>query len=425
MLQPQPSSPGSEQADIPFIPSEDTFIPASLEEDLLPAEEPFDKANSGLWLDEDTLSHLNEDLSSLEQGTERQGPSLGEEPILEPEATLADWGTEAPHAPSSVEQPSAISEELTVEELASSLSEPTSAQTTSPTASSIPPQTEHRSPRLREEPAFSLEGIDDLFADVPPVVPSVNPVPPPEQSAFTLEGISGLFADLSLAPSVNPVPPPVNAEVEVIPEEASSNPPSSYTPSSPTNSTVETAAFTLEGMDDLFADIPSTKTPPIENSQTSSGNPPVPFTLEGMGDLFSEAPSTIAPTPSAEPAPAPPPQPDASHADAFTLEDASRLFADAPPVDSADSFEVPENPVEDSLSNPTAPSETASVPEPPVQKSLEDLTLEQAIENLMGLLDTPPPASDLPNSEPPAAPVESPGLGTESVEKKANQPRTS
>jgi len=418
MLQPQPRSPGSEQDDISFIPSEDAFIPASPEEDLLPGEEPFDKAHSGLWLDEDTLSHLNEDLSSLEQGTERQGHSLDEDPILEPEATLADWGTDAPHLPISVEQPSAISEELTVEELASFLSEPTSAQILSPTASSIPPQTKHRSPQLQEEPAFSLEGIDDLFADVPPVVPSVNPVPPPEQSAFTLEGISGLFADLSPAPSVNSVPPPIDAEVEVVPEEASSGTTSAHTPASPTNSTVETAAFTLEGMDDLFADIPSTKTPSIGNSQPYPGNPPVPFTLEGMGDLFSEAPSTIAPTPSVESAPVPPPQPDVSHSDAFTLEDASGLFADAPPVDSANSFEIPKNPVEDSLSNPTAPSETASVPEPPVQKSLEDLTLKQAIENLMGLLDTPPPTSDSPNSESPAASVESPGLDAESVEKK-------
>jgi hypothetical protein len=64
-------------------------------------------------------------------------------------------------------------------------------------------------------------------------------------------------------------------------------------------------AFTLAGMDDLFADSPAT--PALAESQSIASTPtadqPVTFTLAGMDDLFAD-PSAPPSEPPSSPAPA-------------------------------------------------------------------------------------------------------------------------
>lgn len=277
---------------------DDRYIPASPEEDLLPANESVETGR-GIWLDEMTLNRLNQDLSSLENPIDNQPaeattidwmlPDFPEEvaqtdatattaPTGWSEGTLDDFviglgeesaanPSELPAAPAEVDTP------FTLENITSLFGDLSDPHPPSPLPSSNP-STEQSAP-------FSLEGMDDLFGDDVPF-PVVTPAPVADplasQSNFPLEGVDDLFADIP-AVAATPVPPP--ADPVPLPDQP--------------------LAFTLEGMDDLFSDVPSTAAP---SSSSGSQSPIAPaeedltdFSLEAMFDLFGDAPAIPEQTP--------------------------------------------------------------------------------------------------------------------------------
>ncbi|MGA7937337.1 MAG: hypothetical protein WCA35_27545, partial [Kovacikia sp.] len=412
---PQPSSvaePATPQPEAATHPTEDHYPLASPDEDLLPDLESAAESDSALWLDEAILSSLDQDLSSLEQGNELAGQSLSRELTDGTDWTLAEWGVEAPQTTASEQQP-ARSEppEPTLEELAESLTEANADLEVipSPPAAAALPAT--------GQVAFTLEGMDDLFADVPPVVPSVSPVPPPaandQAAAFTLEGMDDLFGDLSAAPAVSSVPPPGSSssgQPEVGQQENPGRVSSPITPSAsaPSVASTQPAAFTLEGIDDLFADMPATMMPatmmpasPI--AQPTPGNLSSAFTLEDAENLFADVPAASSAPVSPEsasftlegmddlfpdaPAASPPPATAALGAETelqngFTLDQVGDLFGEGPG----------EAGTPGSQGSPadTIATESFASPSPATPPNPEDLTLEQAFESLMGLLDSSP-----------------------------------
>ncbi|MCL6435471.1 MAG: hypothetical protein K6T90_14920 [Leptolyngbyaceae cyanobacterium HOT.MB2.61] len=269
--------------------TEDSYAPASPEEDLLPIEEVPTEPTPGLWVDDLTLSSLSEDLSSLENGPRQisQVPENERMPFVEEGPTLADWGTEtAPMA----------QDELASQEFATSQTENISDLPAIDEEALLPP-----------EPAtntFTLEGMDDLFGDVP-TTPSVSPASPPaapaDETPFTLEGMSDLFADMPPAPTVSPASPPSSDTTtsQFTIADFSENPglppttlPPSAEPSTqmPATTQAEPLPFTLEGMDDLFEAVPPVEPPPGSVELPLTSSPSAAFTLEGMGDLFTDAP---------------------------------------------------------------------------------------------------------------------------------------
>ncbi|WP_421657312.1 hypothetical protein [Leptothermofonsia sp. ETS-13] len=273
--------------------AEDWYAPASPEEDLLPVEETPTEPTPSLWVDDLTLSSLSEDLSSLEGGPGQtsQVPESELMTLQEEEPVLTDWSTEP--SPGVGDEP--VSQDFAI------------ARTGNiPDLSSIDKEV-----LLPSEPAtntFTLEGMDDLFGDVP-TTPSVSPTSPPavpaDQTPFTLEGMSDLFADMPPAPTVSPASPPssvASTDSPIIADfsESLGLPPPDLPPLAESSAQMPVAApteplpFTLEGMDDLFEDVPPVEPPlaSVEPALTSSSSvsSSVAFTLEGMGDLFTDAP---------------------------------------------------------------------------------------------------------------------------------------
>lgn len=293
--------------------AEEQYTIASPEESLLPAEDQFASLDTGLLIDETTLNSLSEDLFSLEglAGQPTQ-PNITQPAISDSDLTLGDWGDE-------LGQPS--------EPGASSL--PDLADTPPP-----PPPVVDRFPAPPEPTTdvFTIEGMDDLFGDLPPT-PSVTPVPPPgigtgSESPFTLEAMGELFADMSPAPSVQPVTPPGSPTSSS--QAARTQPETALTAETPlfsTDAASQAIPFTLEGMDDLFADIPSQVTPSPAIAPPGEAANPVPFTLEGMDDLFDDVPPVEATAPIAASETSP-------QADALTFAEMEDLFADVPSVES-------------------------------------------------------------------------------------------
>lgn len=281
----QPLQSNTSLAETPVADAtEDAYIPASPDESLLPANEPPNET-LGLWIDETTLSSLSEDLSSLEGATSQRF----QEQADDVELGLTDWTLDdfLDHSPqaldssidrSTIESDQPLDQPLveedwsddSLDDFAAALPESDFGETDPIGASEVP--------FTVPTDALTLEGMDDLFADVPPVdaaslvsdTAALEPSPP-----ATLEDIDSLFAE---APAVesSPVPPPGTP--------AGDPPP-----------------FTLEGMDDLFAGIPSIGSSPVPPPGIPAGDPP-PFTLEGMDDLFADAPTMSSPAePSREP----------------------------------------------------------------------------------------------------------------------------
>lgn len=280
---------------------DDHYIPASPEEDLLPASESAEEATVGIWLDEMTLNRLNQDLSSLENAIEEPHPVFSSEPA---EAVAMDWML--PDFPEEAAQTDATSttapmawQEGTLDDFAAMLPVDTSDSSTELPAATAEVDT-----------PFTLENITSLFGDTPelnPPAPAAASTPSTEQSVpLSLEGMDDLFGDLSSSvnpPATNPVADPLASQPN----------------------------FSLEGIDDLFADVPAVSATPVSPSTdlSSSADQPLAFTLEGMDDLFADLPSTEA-SPSPLPGPSTAPLPDATTD--FSLEMMSELFGDAPEI---------------------------------------------------------------------------------------------
>lgn len=402
--------------------TEDSYPPASPDEDLLGLDESSGQSNVGLWLDDLTLSGLSEDLSSFEEGVGQFTllPEVERISAVVDEPSLADWGMEAAQTPG---------EEISLQDLVASLTGET------PTL-----EIDAEESFLLSEPIASvptLEGMDDLFGDLPPV-PSVTPAPPPallsideEAASFTLEGLGDLFADTSAEPTVNPISPPgstppVDALVMPDSEESESlliddllsmATPSRLEVSAPIEAP---ATFTLEGMDDLFEDVPAGVNPgsipagsEIPTPPTGL-NQPVPFTLEGLNDLFADTPAAESPAPAATVLPDRP--------DALTLEGMDDLFTDALPVGFAAAPEptpsgIPsDQPTSFTLEQmgdvfmevPTGGLAEPSIAPPMPTNQPTGFTLEQMGEVFVEVpLESDPPASEPPVFAP-VAEIESP-----------------
>jgi hypothetical protein len=391
---------------------------ASPDEDLLPVTPAVDERSpAALWLDETTIDSLNADLSNLEQSSPTPSPAP-RQPTPDP-ANL-NLTQEAAIAP--VEE-----NYLSLEELAAALPpEPLpSASPPSPTAANA-------------EVPFTLEGMDDLFGDLPPAPPggTAQSATPTEQPLpFSLEGIGDLFADLPPAPTVSEVPPPVPPTA---PSATNANSTQEATSGSLTQPQVSSPladdpfqAFSLEGMDDLFGDLSSSTpaTPPSREPGTSD------FTLDSAGELFADVP----PAPQAPAGEAPPPSPTDQRSE-FSVERVGDVLMEMPthnlvePASPSASPEIVPEPT------PPAPATftleqmgdlfvevpiTGSVPQPttdvsgsatgdhpnPEGTAAPDMApsdLNQAFESLLG---TPPPAIDT---------TEKAGEGTQEQEKKKN-----
>lgn len=340
------------------VPPEESYPPASPDEDLLGLDESSDNPNLGLWLDDLTLSSLSEDLSSFEEGISQAPPVLDMEEISAIEQpVLGDWGMEASQADAP---------EISLQDLAVSLAGETPALDTISEQFLPPAEPSTAAP--------TLEGMDDLFGDLP-TAPDVSPATPPaflstaEDASFTLEGLGNLFADASPAPTVNPASPPGFTaaelertdleEIESLQMETSRSATAPVVPE--TSASVETpaeapAAFILEGMDDLFEDAPAAAgSAPISPgsgflSAVTDTTQSAPFTLEGLDDLFADIPSVEPSTPDTTITPEP--------VEAFTLEGMDDLFTDAPSLEMAETPDPPQ---------PGIPSE------PPTQFTLEQM----------------------------------------------------
>jgi len=329
--------------------SEDIYIPASPDEVLLPPKtEAAETPSVGFWLDATTLSDLSEDLSNLEEGFLDTGvlpPELGIELPTEP--SLDSWFEPEPPNPDIAAAPESYlpSQEMASGGEATMFDRPASFEQTS--SEPIPA---YEPPMLIEDVFESGESFV-----TPPQAEAGAPVP------FTLEGMDDLFAD---EPTVEAAPPPA-----IAPE---------LTP----------PVFTLEGMDDLFADIPAVSAtpapPPGMSSPTTLGETDSqPFTLEGMDDLFGNLPPSDA-------LPASPESQSAVEGD--------ELFGDFPgleppavstpeamtPSGTADFFgdlglpETPVTPAPESAQAPEAEDLFGGFPdfEVPSPPSLADMTLE-------------------------------------------------
>ncbi|UBF27421.1 hypothetical protein K9N68_05590 [Kovacikia minuta CCNUW1] len=477
---PPPEVPPSNPIPAPGTdPVGDHYVPAAPEEDLMPTAEANLESDGELWVDETTLSRLNEDLFNLEQTDELPAQPPAQEWVNQPDPMLADWGAEESSLPDAtpeaaatlaswnLEEPSppistaasqqspADQREPTLEELAASLlNEPSSLVTPpAPSETETPATTPTQIASTQSDTDFTLVGMDDLFADVPATAPPVSSVPPPastgfveeESAAFTLEGMGDLFGDLPPAPSVNPAPPPGETlvpEEPIAPQPEISPPP----PEQPIAAQPDDSPLT--------APKPGT---PVAPSPVASSQPPT-FTWEGISDLFADIPTPVAPNPTTA-QPSPPAQPSV-----FTLEEAENLFADTAPVSSpspvVSSFSQPVGFTLEGLDDlfadtpaapepePEAEPSMSALPEPPTDFTLtqvedlfmevpsqeaeipgtgafgqpdddDDLTLEQAFESLMGgLSDSSPPTSELLDLETPASPQESVGSAPQTFEKK-------
>lgn len=289
---------------------EDRFTLASPEETLLPAQEELEQPVLENWLDEGALTRLQEDLSNLEAGTfsDRLSPSS--------ELSTSGLGWEAPAEPPSTQfQPA----EPPAAELPVPPLEPAASIEPAPVEAPI------------EAPNFQ-ETLADFLSDIAPAsfaepsLPTDGEPPLPNSTTDDAIGLSlTTFAD-ALEPQTPPFPESFSEGQDF----------ASAAPSAPVADTTSAfaleGAFTLEGMDDLFADtpadsaLPDASVPPVEAIVPTPIEPPA-FTLEGMDDLFADVPSV-----SATPVP-PPAQPASTGYDSPLLGDMlDDLFDEASPI---------------------------------------------------------------------------------------------
>ena len=363
---------------------DDRFTPALPEEDLLPTTELAAEPESELWLDETTLNRLSEDLFNLEEAIVEPDASDSTEPALD--ESLFQLDSLIPDAPAASTSDPALMDDTS---LLSSLDE--AATTPSPT-NFVPGSGTDETPTIMAESpgAFTLEGMDDLFADTP-IAPPVTSVPPPvapgssePSGTFTLEGMNDLFGDApsaseapaASAPAIDQSQPFTLEGMDDLFSESEASPASSPPAAEPAPSVPESPqAFTLEGTGDLFGNLPPVSSPSVPPATDQS-----PFTLDGVDDLFSDVPPLASPPPSAIDQPLP-----------FTLEGMDDLFSDIPPVSSG------------SPNAPTAESTAPVEQSPPTA----DFTLEQVgdlfVEVPAGGLSAPDAAAE---AVAPAAPSE-------------------
>ena len=348
--------------------SDDRYTPASPEEDLLSLDEPVEALDSELWLDENTLSRLSEDLFSLEEvinesstlpfGTDPNAntPPLFSEAVapsdptpLSTEASLSDW-SDARLDDFAVDEPAL--NDVTLNDFA--FNDAATPSATPP--ATFPLESEALSIAVDPPDSFVLEGMDDLFANTP-VAPPVTPISPPvppiameSPAAFTLEGMDDLFGDAPVADQA------VAAD---------------STPKAEPLFTLD--AFTLEGEDELFADMPVASTGSLPTDSISTAESA--FTLEGVDDLFADTPVVNSAFPAAD-QPLP-----------FTLEGVDELFADMPPVPTkAPALDVPPAVLPSAGSLPV-PSEAATVA-PTQAEPVAAFTLEQVGDLFIELPET-------------------------------------
>jgi hypothetical protein len=228
------------------LPNEETadlYIQASPGEDLLPTDLIEDDPTAKIWLDETTLNRLHEDLSYLE--------AIDVEPPLVFESTAlprAETGwtlesvfeeTASPGSADAVAQGNAG-----VGSAADSMTSSTIAPTTdnadfnlmlegmddlfgepsSPTAAAEFPQTSatgflaDSADVSSDEPVFTLEGMDDLFANIPAAARAADAALPPDEIVdLSLEAAFDFFEDA----------PPIDADPEISSPRQSSHPPQS------------------------------------------------------------------------------------------------------------------------------------------------------------------------------------------------------
>lgn len=340
----------SEAVDLDSI-FDDRFIPASPEEDLMPiVPAESDMAEMEFALDETILNRLNEDLFNLEITSDDpflafEGNSALAADALGSEITLANWADQPASAspvPSVPEEAEAVWDNLSLEDFSTDVIASTAAAPV-PTSEGPPPSVPDSANQFEMESPFTLEGMDDLFADAPiaaqrPASPAAPDQPSLEASAipFTLERMESLFEDV---PAVQPT------------EHRSG-----VTSPAPTIDN-QLQALTLEGMDDLFGSaepLGSASPTPLASSVPAASDPSI--TLEGIDNWFADVPPVedlAADRPTEN----------------WTLGDAEGLFPDATPV-------------------PSRPADENRAPNP------DELSLEEAFESLLGFSSRPPAVAE-------------------------------
>ncbi|XHX76533.1 MAG: hypothetical protein RBJ76_19135 [Stenomitos frigidus ULC029] len=373
--------------------SDDRYMPASPDEDLLLLDEPVEALDSELWLDENTLSRLSEDLFQLEEVIDASSTlPFGNDADANSSALPSDVVTPSESGARSTETSplgdwsDAFLDDFGVDEAIRSdvalgdVAPDTVAATPPPDfLATFPLESDVLSIAVEPPSNFVLEGMDDLFANTPvepPVTPISPPVPPiaiESPASFTLEGMDDLFAD------------PLVGE----PLLGDRGLPAAPAPATEPAFTLE--AFTLEGEDTLFADAPTVSTGSLPTVEPEAAE--TSFTLEGEDALFADA-SLSAAIPSATDQPLP-----------FTLEGVEELFADMPPVlarPPARAVPPVALPVDDLLVQPEASTAAASTQ----ADSVAAFTFEQMGDLFMEL----PDAEALPIAATPNLPAESTAL---------------
>ena len=319
---------------------EDQFTRAALDENLLP--DAFSEvANVNLDLDDFTLNSLSEDLSNVETSTNWQPDSvildraIDEVPSLD-EFALSLENIQEPVQP--LEQFLSDRADLTVEEFGTLFDG--APNTSSPLSSPVV------SPSL---PTSSLQDTQSLAERL---TTSAVPLPPLQVAddgslPFTLEGMDDLFEDV---PDIAPVPLSPQSDLPDI------------SPSS-------------LGMQDLSGGSTSL---PLKDGELSPS-----FTLESISDLFSDAPSvevTLSPAsrPAKEILPFKPNygQQSAEKSPSFNLEETGNPLIEAPLMPSS----LPEPGSQEQSDTPEAAS-TSEISPP---DSPANLGLDEAFESLLG-----------------------------------------
>ncbi|MBL1173510.1 hypothetical protein [Pantanalinema sp. GBBB05] len=329
--------------------SDDLYILAAPEEDLLPTNLLDDELDFNLDLDEALLSRLSADLSNLEAMADQATQMLGSQEDFN--LTLDDWTTEAPSSPAPEEtsreaswqevslaefaatvpeaepelEPEPLSyAELSLEEFATALPEvPLSAgeaplealdtglaepelsleefatdlsEVTAPTSQPAPTELAtvlDPSSSEEDEQGASLEE----FASAIPEGAIADTEPSLAEFAAALSEVPLPESELSLETSATEVSQPALTPVSESPDERLDDlfaEPSGFDfGSSPTVGFESSPAFILEGMDDLFGDtVPASPAAPLVTPVVP--DEPLPFTLEGMDSLFEDVPPVVA-----------------------------------------------------------------------------------------------------------------------------------
>ena len=436
--------------------SEDEYTRAAPDENLLP-NAPASKIDLNLaTLDEMTLNSLSEELSGFEALSNQTGQFAGEfaqqpwetftsDIMPSPSFTLDDFATDVSQsrefsesASSPLPQPEA---EYPVIEYPSVQYPAEYSATEDP---SVEPAIEYSSVQYSAtEQHLSTEQAP--LGEQPVVQPIVDLPPLPQEFGYR-------FRDRTV-PSLEDFVAELPEEILDLPTVSQASPPGSFSPppgSNPglvnleqvtegfrelfgeTSRVPELAIpaielggespFTLEGMDDLFGELPSAPTAPYpalpDPIQSISPQQPLPFTLEGMDDLFSDAPvgdrPTFPNTPENSGREAPPkgipvfkPQPFPQDyvvgtSPQFKLERLDNLFVDLSSSEDTVSGEPPQAIRQESIADqatPSAPQEGLRSPidSPPTASDpvKQDMGLDQAFESVTGMPSPKPPVRKL------------------------------